>query len=186
MSDIFDPAFAPKTEPESIVAGSFTQWRRDIPYSPAEYTASYRFIPVNGGSQYTLSGSKPDDYWLFVASSVATAAWLSGTYRWDLLVTRLADSETSIVLTGSILVHASTSERRTHAEIMIVKIESILSGRADNDIESYSIKSRSLTRMTVKELTQWRDYYLDEVGRTGGSSTVGRADRNTVYVRFVR
>ncbi len=84
------------------------------------------------------------------------------------------------------ILHETTDDRRTHAEIMVAKIESVLQGRADHDIESYSIKNRSLTRMSVKELMHWRDYYRAEVDYTGGSDTgAKRVKKNTVRVRFI-
>jgi hypothetical protein len=39
---------------------------------------------------------------------------------------------------------------------------------------NYSIKNRSITKMSPKELVEWRDYYLVEIGRTGGSETAGK------------
>ena len=68
---------------------------------------------------------------------------------------------------------------------MVAKIESILSGRADNDVESYTIKSRSITKMSVKELTNWREYYLVEAGREVDPFTGKRKQANTVKVGFI-
>ena len=40
-----------------------------------------------------------------------------------------------------------------------------LEGKADSDVSSYSIGSRSLSKMTPEELTTWRDYYKAEYNR---------------------
>lgn len=187
MSDPFNTASAPLTEPESFVAGSYVAWRRELALDSATYSIKYRFIPTSGGTVFELSGSTDDDnIWLFEALSSVTGTWAAGEYRWDMIVTRLSDSEEALTHTGLIRIFASTEDRRTHAEIMVVKIESLLSGRADSDVENYSIKNRSITKMSVKELTDWRDYYKAEVVRTGGSTTNGNSPKaNTIRVRFI-
>lgn len=186
MADPFDKSSSPVTEPTSILAGSYISWRRELDYDSALFDLKYRIILLGVGTTYEIAGSQSGDYWEFEALSAVTALWTSGEYRYDLQVIRKIDPETSVIYTGRIDVFASTDERRTHAEIMITKIESLLSGRADHDIESYSIKSRSLTKMSTRELNDWRDYYLAEVGRTGGSTTDSNVPcRNTVRVRWV-
>lgn len=188
MADPFDTSVAPLTEPESIVAGSYTAWRRELDYDGDVFTIKYRLTPVAGGSVITVTGSTADGaIWVFEAASSVTTSWRHGAYRWDMLVVRDSDGESTIIHTGVVQVFATTADRRTHAEIMVAKIESLLSGRADSDVENYSIKNRSLTKMSVSELMKWRDYYQAEVARTGGSisSRSGRAKGNTIRVRFI-
>jgi hypothetical protein len=172
MADPFDTTSAPLTEPESILIGSFTAWRREITLSAATYSLKYRMIPTFGGAAIEIIGTTTDGLiWTFDALSSVTSAWRAGTYRWDLIVTRLSDSEVAITETGMLRVFATSEDRRTHAEVMVAKIESLLAGRADSDIDNYSIKNRSISKMPVKELIEWRDYYRSEVARTGGSTT---------------
>lgn len=188
MSDPFDVTSAPVTEPESVVTGSYASWRRLLDYDGTLFTLSYDLIPYTAGVTITVTGSwdSSAQEWQFEVPSATSAAWAAGSYRWDLKITRISDSEVVKIATGAIEIFASTDDRRTHAEVMVKKIESILSGRAESDVESYSIKSRSITKMSVKELTEWRDYYLDEVRRTGGSTTDGDSPKaNTVRVRWV-
>lgn len=45
---------------------------------------------------------------------------------------------------------------------MVDKIESLLEGRADGDVSSYSIQGRSLTKLSIDELIKWRNYYKKE------------------------
>lgn len=187
MADPFDTTSAPLTEPESILAGSFIAWRRELAIASADYGVKYRMTPTAGGAPIEVTGSTTDDaIWTFTALSTVTATWLAGEYRWDLIVTRLSDSEVAVTETGMFRVFATSNDRRTHAEVMVAKIESLLSGRADSDVDNYSIKNRSITKMPVRELLEWRDYYRAEVARTGGSTTnTGRAKNNTVRVRFI-
>lgn len=187
MADPFDTSAVPLTEPESIVAGSFAAWRRELVFAAATYTVKYRLTPVTGGAPVELAGSTTDGLvWLFQALSAVTATWAGGDYRFDILVTRISDGEVALVETGRLRVFASTEDRRTHAEVMLVKIESLLSGRADSDVDNYTIKNRSISKMPVSDLMKWRDYYRAEVARTGGSTTgAGRPKNNTIRTRWI-
>jgi len=180
----FDLSSAPTTEPASILAGYWVGWRRELDYDNTLFTLSYEI--VNSGHDSTVTGVKVDNFWRFQISSADTDAFHTSRYRWDLIVTRISDGEKFVHSTGQLQGYATNADRRTHAEIMVAKIESILNGRADHDVESYSIKNRSITKMSVKELTEWRNYYLAEIQMTGGSDTnAARPKKNTVRVRFV-
>lgn len=188
MADPFDIGTVPTIEPESIVSGSYVAWQRVLDLDNTAYSVAYRLTPTFGGAAVTLSGTTVDGgtVWTFVALSAVTSAWREGDYRWNIVVTRMSDSEVALTETGVLRVFASTADRRTHAEIMLAKIESLLSGRADDDIDNYSIKNRSISKMPVKDLIEWRDYYRAEIGRTGGSSSnAGRPKNNTVRVRWI-
>jgi len=183
----FDTDALSDSEPDVIIKGAYYAWRRNLSeISGPDYSVKYEVMPVAGGTAQTVSGTENGDYWEFEILGSATTSWSDGDHRWDLLVVRTSDSEGAVVESDVLSVFADDADRRTHAEIMVVKIESLLNGRADHDVESYSIKQRSLTRMSVKELTMWRDYYLDEIARTGGSvSRENSAKSNTVRVRFI-
>lgn len=187
MANPFDTTESPITEPPSILIGVFTAWRRDLGYDNLTMTVKYRFTPTAGGTAREIAGTSTDgEMWTFQVLSATTAAWAAGEYRWDMIVTRISDSEATIVQTGMVILFATTDDRRTHAEVMVAKIESLLSGRADSDIETYSIKNRSITKMSVSELSDWREYYLAEIGRTGGSTTgADRPSKNTLRVRWI-
>lgn len=178
----FDLTTAPVTEPPSLTAGYWIGWRRELDYDDAVFRLEYRFW--NSGHIGTLVGTQDGDYWLFEASGTFTEAFHTDKYRWDLIVVRLSDDEEFLHSTGYIQAYATPAARVSHAETMVEKIESILSGRADSDVESYSIKNRSITKMSVKELVEWRNYYLAEIDRTGGTASAG-PKKNTIRARFV-
>jgi len=62
-----------------------------------------------------------------------------------------------------------------------------LQGRADSDVSSYSIQGRSLSKMAINDLLQWRDYYRREVKKEKRDSDIknGRGTSATVKVRFL-
>jgi hypothetical protein len=69
---------------------------------------------------------------------------------------------------------------------MVAKIESILEGKADADVTSYSIAGRSITKMTFEELQAARDYYKAEVTKHKNKELAarGKATSSTIKVRF--
>jgi hypothetical protein len=81
----------------------------------------------------------------------------------------------------------SGADPRTHAEIMLNKIESLLQGRADKDVSSYSIQGRSIAKMSIVDLLQWRDYYRKEVSkeRRDNAIALGKPTKTTMKVRFL-
>jgi hypothetical protein len=70
---------------------------------------------------------------------------------------------------------------------MLAKIESILEGRADKDVSSYSINGRSITKMSIDELLKFRAIYRAEVQRQRDAEAMrqGRASKSLIKTRFV-
>ena len=179
MTNPFDRTTFGETHPAHIVRGQFSGWRLDRDYDGSIYSLKYIIREVGASSETppveilgtfaTISGS---DYWFFEVTGSTSDTWSFTSdveARWDLVLTRLSDSETAVLETGFLNVFGTNSDRRTHAELMLSKINSILEGRADSDVSSYSIKSRSISKMNIEELIMWRNYYIDEIRRTGGS-----------------
>jgi hypothetical protein len=78
------------------------------------------------------------------------------------------------------------ADPRIHAEIMIDKIQSILEGKADADVSSYSIAGRSITKMTFDELMAARDRYRAELTKHENRELLkrGKSNGSTIKVRF--
>lgn len=191
MANAFDSTEAPQGEPLEIVAGDFIQWKREdltTDYPSASYTLKYSArLQGTGTTEIEITGGT--DHLVQVSSSV-TALYTAGTYSWQAYITRNSDSERILVASGywDVLVNSdeSTADPRSHAEIMLNKIESLLEGKADSDVSSYSIAGRSLTKMTPEELLTWRNFYKAEVLRERQKEDIklGRKTPTTVKVRF--
>jgi hypothetical protein len=187
MNNPFDITVAPIGEPATIVSGVFTQWRKALAFSPTDYNVSYSGAPFDGaagGHTFTFAGTLTGQEAQFTLTGATTAGWHAHEYRWRLLLTRKSDSETVELETGSWRVFKTTDDRRTHAEVMLTKIESLLANRADDDVSSYSIAGRSLDRIPLPELLQWRDHYRAEIAAGGGSVTITGPSKNKVLIRF--
>ena len=159
----------PEKEPVTIYKGETIVWnRKDLTdYPVGSYAMSWTArLESNGGTAFSATVTEVEDYYKFTLDNSATGGYTTGDYFWVLKVTQSSDSEELIIDSGKITVKdnyfGSTGDTRSHAKIMLDKIESILEGRADADVSSYSIQGRSLSKISINELLQWRDYYKAE------------------------
>jgi len=195
MANLFDAASAPEGEPSEIVVGDFIQWKRSdlvTDYPTDAYTATYvARITGGGNTEVQVTGTAYNGSYLFTVDSETSADFVAGYYHWQLEILRNSDSERVVVdrgaFTAIVDLDIGGADPRTHAEIMLTKIESLLEGKADSDVSNYSIQGRSLTKFGLDELLQWRDYYNAEVTKQKRLEEIklGRKTASTVKVRFL-
>ena len=196
MANLFDSSNAPEGEPLEIFPGDYLIWKKTAiaqDYPPASYTATYvARITGGGSSEIQLVGTSGGGgaYYLFTVSSATSSAFDPGFYHWQLEIVQNSSGNRIVVergeFTAVVDLDINGSDPRTHAEVMIAKIESILSGKADSDVSNYSIAGRSLTKMTFAELMEARDRYKAEFQREVIADRVrrGKPSGVTVKVRF--
>ena len=194
MANLFDEANAPEGEPLQIVVGDFLQWKKTqiaSDYPTATHSAEYvARITAGGASEIKLAATERDTYYLFQVDSATSAAFDAGFYHWQLEVTETATGNRIVVERGEFEaiqdLDINGADPRPHAEIMLDKIESLLEGRADGDVSTYSIAGRSITKMSPEELLQWRDYYRREVAvfRRKNAIDRGKKGNATILMRF--
>lgn len=195
MANLFDESNAPEGEPLKVVVGDFIQWKKTAlaeSYPPASYSAEYVARVTAGGSgEIKLPATERADYYLFKVESATSASFTPGFYHWQLEVTQTSSGNRIVVERGEFEAIVDLDENgadpRTHAEIMLDKIESLLEGRADKDVSSYSIQGRSISKMSIADLLQWRDYYRKEVVRERRDNAIalGKPTKTTMKVRFL-
>ena len=194
MANLFDPAQSPTVEPTDIVVGDFIQWRRtdlSTDYPNTAYTMTYvARITGGGNTEIAVTGTAYNSDYLFSATSAQSALFVPGYYHWQLEAVRNSDSERVVIDRGSFTAIADLdvngADPRTHAEIMIQKIESLLEGKADADVANYSVAGRSLTKLSFAELQKARDDYKAEFTRETIKERIrkGQASGSTIKVRF--
>jgi hypothetical protein len=197
MANLFDPANAPEGEPTEIVVGDFIQWKRsdiaDIYPTSEGYTAEYVARITGGGAseiKMPQAAGSTDDYYLFTVTSATSEAFDTGLYHWQLEVTQTSSGNRIVVDIGDFTaipdMDSNQADPRIHAEIMVTKIETILQGKADSDVASYSIAGRSLTKMSFSELVEARDYYRRELVKHNNDELLkrGKSNGSTIKVRF--
>lgn len=194
MANLFDAANAPTTEPEQVVVGDFIQWKRtdlSADYPNSTHTALYVARITGGGSnEIQLSGTNSGSDYLFTVTSETSANFAPGKYFWQLEITQTSSGNRIVVDRGYFEaipdLDVNQSDPRSHAAIMVDKIESLLSGKADSDVANYSIAGRSLTKLSFTELLQARDYYRKEMSKEVIDERIrrGEATGSTIKVRF--
>jgi hypothetical protein len=194
MANLFDVDHAREGEPLEVVVGDFLQWKRSdlvADYPPAEYSAEYVARITGGGSnEIKLPGTENVNYYLFTVPSATSADFEPGYYHWQLEITQTATGNRVVVDQGDFTalpdLDANQADPRIHAEIMITKIETILTGKADSDVSNYSIAGRSLTKLSFAELMDARDRYKREVVQHENKENAkrGRKTAATIKVRF--
>ena len=197
MANLFDAANAPEGEPTEIVVGDFLQWKRsdvadDYPTGDG-FTAEYVARITGGGSteiKLPQAAGSTDDYYLFTVSSETSAAFLPGRYHWQLEITETASGNRIVVDIGDFDaipdMDSNQADPRIHAEIMLDKIETLLAGKADSDVASYSIAGRSLTKLSFQELLDALDKYRREIVQHNNKELIkrGKSNGSTIQVRF--
>ena len=194
MANIFDIDNAPTTEPTRFTVGDFGRWKRpdlSATYPPADYTLRYiaRFSK-GGNDEINVVASNVDGVHVFTIESSESDDYDAGHYHWQLEVEQTSSGNRVVIQTGTVDIvedlDGNNVDARTHAEIMVSKIESILQGKADSDVSSYSIAGRSLTKMSFAELTDVRDFYRKEMVKEQRLHDIrnGKTGQSTIKVRF--
>lgn len=195
MANLFDSANAASSEPTEIHSGGFYQWKREdlaADYPPASYDLIYK-ARLRGGlnPEMSVTATNSGGVFLVSLSNAVTAAAVPGDYYWQAEIERKSDNSRVLVGTGQWKLlpdlDQTGADPRSHAEIMLDKIQSLLEGRADKDVTSYSINGRSIAKMSVTDLLNWRDYYKKEVSleRRKADAAAGKPSSATVKVRFL-
>lgn len=194
MANLFDSANAPTTEPEKLTIGDFIQWKRtDLgsDYPNSSYTLVYSARLTSGGdAEISATATTSGQDYLITIPSTTSISFKAGDYRWQAEIVRNSDSARIVIDRGYFEVVAdlddNAADLRSHAEIMVDKIESLLQGKADSDVANYSVAGRSLTKLSFRELIDARDYYLAEVVRQKQKENIskGKASGSTIKVRF--
>jgi hypothetical protein len=192
--NIFDVSTAPTTEPTTFTVGDFGQWKRpDLSqtYPPADYNLTYVARLTQGGSsEIKVESTDVDGVHVFTVNSSDSEGYDAGLYHWQLEVEQKSTNNRVVIQSGEVVINVDLDENntdpRTHAQIMVGKIESLLQGKADSDISSYSIAGRSLSKMSFQELVDARDYYRKEVASEKNKNALknGRQGASTIKVRF--
>ena len=192
--NIFDVNNAPTTEPETFTVGDFGQWKRpDISanYPPSEYNLTYVARLTSGGSsEIKVTATNLDGVHLFTVSSNDSDSYDAGLYHWQLEVEQISSGNRVVIQNGDVEVVVDLDENntdpRSHAQIMIQKINGLLEGKADSDVSSYSIAGRSISKMSFQELIDARDYYSRELIREKNKVAIknGKGSSSTIKVRF--
>lgn len=196
MPNKFDRTNYSTAEPSTLVAGDRFTWKRDDlagDYSPSAYALTYEFhsdVGGGGSKKFTITATEADDTYYVEVGSSTTASYTPGDYVWEAYITRSSDSERIMVDSGrteiTINLANTNADLRSHAKKVLDAIEAVIENRATIDQSSMSIAGRSLSRMNIDELMnfrmQYKTEYLKEIKLARIRNKQGSG--NTVKVSF--
>ena len=194
MADLFDSTNYPTTEPPVLVVGDRWVWKRtDIgsTYAPSSYALSYRARLLGAGStNFSFVASESGTEYIIEISSSTTANYTSGTYSWNMYITRSSDSERIALDSGKFEVKTnlvtSEADPRSHNAKMVDYLEATAESLAQKLTTSYSISDRSNTLKSMEEnqtlLNYYRSVYDREVMKDRALS--GKRTGQNILVRF--
>ena len=194
MADLFDSTNYPTTEPQVLVVGDRWVWKRtDIgsTYAPSSYALSYRARLLGAGStNFSFVASESGTDYIVEISSSTTANYTSGTYSWNMYITRSSDSERIALDSGKFEVKTklvtSEADPRSHNAKMVDYLEATAESLAQKLTTSYSISDRSNTLKSMEEnqtlLNYYRSVYNREVMKDRALS--GKRTGQNILVRF--
>lgn len=193
MANKFDSTNYPTSEPNELQLGDFWAWKRtdlSTDYPTASYALSYEFNLVDGSTaaNFTLTATESNDEYIIETSN--TTSYTSGEYNWVAYITRSSDSARIKLSEGFTEIQenyaTTTSSVRSHAKKVLDAIEAVIENRATMDQSSMSIAGRSLSRLTIDELLQFRDRYKAEYLKEVKKARIKnkKDSGNTIKVRF--
>lgn len=170
--------------PSELIVGDSWVWTESLSDYPAS-TWTLTFYFVNADDTFSVVASASDDDYAISVTPATTAALTAGRYRWTARVTDGTDVYT--VEQGWSDVKAdptAAQDARSQARITLDAVEATLQGRATSDQLSMSINGRSISRISISELRQWRDELKSQVlaDEEGDEAGFGR----DIRVRFNR
>ncbi len=177
-----------KELPSLIVAGTAVEFDREYSgIDPAVYTATAYL--TNASNSYSISSVDFGyNHFRFLATPLVTTTWVAGDY---VISVQIDDGAGGIYVTesASVMVQpalGTAADLRSHAKRVLDALEATLEGKASQDQLSYSIRGRSLSRMSPGELLDWRDRYKAEYAKEKREEDIrnGRGHSATIRVRF--
>lgn len=193
MANLFDTANAPTGEPNEIIAGDLLQFKITnlvTDYDPSLYTLTYTARISGQQDEIQFSATNDSSSYLISVPGSTTGSWSPGQYNWQQEIIRNSDSARITLKRGEFKVIVDLDnnavDNRSHSQIMVDKIESLLQGKADSDVSTYSVAGRSLTKLSFQELLDARNFYKSEVIKEKAQLDAknGRKGSATVQVRF--
>ena len=196
MANLFDRANYPTQEPDVLVVGDRWTWRRPdlVPdYPTADYALTYEFHEDSGGGgshKLTITATETTDDYIVEIASATTATYATGDFHWYAFITRTSDSERIAIDDGYAKIELNfadtNADHRSHAKKVLDAIEAVLENRASQDQMSYSIAGRSLSRMSIDDLMNFRNRYKAEYNKELKKWRIKNKQQtgNTIKVRF--
>jgi hypothetical protein len=179
-------------EPTGFAVGDRVEWKRilaDYPVSES-WTLKYYLRGNFAEGRIDITATTSGTEYLVDISPTVSAEYTPGIYYWQSFV-EIAGTDRKPIGSGRFIITPDISDitepvdGRSHARRCLDSINAVMENRATRDDQSYAMQAvgRSVTKMPIKDLMAFRDYYLTEVNREEAAL---KPNRKNIYVRFLR
>ena len=194
MANLFDSTNYPNKVPSELKKGDNWNWKNDslgTDYSNSSFTLKYEFNLIDGSTNVhfqIVATNDGSDYKIEVPHTTTTN-YTAGEYNWIANIHRNSGGRVKVG-EGFMSVQddyaTTTSSVRSFAKQMLDAIEAVALNRATMDQSSMSIAGRSLSRMSIDELLEFRKTFLVEYKKEQKEARVknGKGSGNNIKVRF--
>lgn len=146
---------------EKIVQGETYEY--SITLNPCLYPSppwDGKMVLTSEKNVYELEGTGEGCTQSFKASPQETMAFEAGHYKYRVVVTDGTDVYTAWRGNAEVKLDPNVpGNDMSHVEKVLRALEATIEGKATSDILNYSIRGRSIGRMSPDELLSWRDKY---------------------------
>ncbi len=167
-----------ETVPDQVIAGDTWRWTRSLADYPATtWTLTYYF--ENADDTFSAVASPSGSDHAVTIAAATTAGKKAGRYRWFARASSGGILETVEQGWVEVLPDPAAEGKRDHrswARRTLDALEATLEGRASQDQLAMTINGRSISRMPISELRQWRAELRTEVQQQeqGDNAGLGR------------
>lgn len=129
----------------------------DYPTPPWQSTMNL----TNENNVYSIAGVGVGTRQDFKATPEETSSYEAGDYKVRVSVSDGTDIFTAYTTRATVKLDPTVpGNDMSHIEKVLKALQATIEGRAGSDILNYSIRGRSIGRMSPQELLNWRDKYL--------------------------
>ena len=161
MTDLYSEYL--KTDPQQVNAGSTWKWEVSYSdYKASTYTLTYYFREITGKYSFDITATNANNNFRVNIAKAVTATYAPGVYSGQGFVddgaNRYLVYENQLEVGADFALQGIGKDTRSHAQKVLESIKALLEGKTE-DVTSYSIAGRSITKMTMQELIEAKDYY---------------------------
>lgn len=175
--------------PETLRVGD--TWFFELQYG--DYPAGTWDLKVYFGSlvdTFSATATANGNAHRFTVAATTTADYVPGGYSYQIRAEHSTDGRVFTVGEGYVDLLAPMSEQADHRDRVkkvLDAIDAVLENRATNDHLAVSIAGRSISKMSISELREFRGWYSSQWERIKGRNrqkAFGKSRGNNIRARF--
>lgn len=157
-------------------------------YTPTDYDLVVYFSSPNG--RFSATGVADGSDFVFTVAASNMDAYSYGDYQYQIRAEHKTNSTKFTIGEGDVYVRPPldlAGDHRHQIKKVLDAIDAVIANRATTDQQSMSIAGRSLSRMSIGELRDFRAWYSQQWERLRGErkqKAFGKSRGNNIRARF--